>query len=141
MSLILVGQTELWDQKLRLQSYAAIRQRINMNIVLNRLDRAETQNRLDAVLQNQLNEESTYQKLLDFDKVYDTLSEDDKRQVIQSLISKAEICKREETNGRESYIKKIRYAFDIENPDANLDNKSKGVETVALLSRERLMGI
>ena len=42
MSLILVGQTELWDQKLRLQSYAAIRQRIDMNIVLNRLDRAET---------------------------------------------------------------------------------------------------
>lgn len=42
MSLILVGQTELWNQKLRLQSYAAIRQRIDMNIVLNRLDRAET---------------------------------------------------------------------------------------------------
>lgn len=42
MSLILVGQTELWDQKIRLQSYAAIRQRIDMNIVLNRLDRAET---------------------------------------------------------------------------------------------------
>ena len=42
MSLILVGQTELWEQKLRLQSYAAIRQRIDMNIVLNRLDRAET---------------------------------------------------------------------------------------------------
>lgn len=42
MSLILVGQTELWEQKLRLQSYAAIRQRIDMNIVLNHLDRAET---------------------------------------------------------------------------------------------------
>lgn len=42
MSLILVGQIELWDQKLRLQSYAAIRQRIDMNIVLNRLDREET---------------------------------------------------------------------------------------------------
>lgn len=42
MSLILVGQIELWNQKLRLQSYAAIRQRIDMNIVLNRLDRAET---------------------------------------------------------------------------------------------------
>ena len=42
MSLILVGQTELWDQKLRLQSYAAIRQRIDMNVVLNRLDRAKT---------------------------------------------------------------------------------------------------
>ena len=42
MTLILVGQTELWEQKLRLVSYAAIRQRIGMNIVLNRLDRAET---------------------------------------------------------------------------------------------------
>ena len=42
MSLILVGQTELWDQKLRLQSYEAIRQRIDVNIVLHRLDRAET---------------------------------------------------------------------------------------------------
>lgn len=42
MILILVGKTELWNQKLRLQSYAAIRQRIDKNIVLNRLDRAET---------------------------------------------------------------------------------------------------
>ncbi len=42
MSLVLVGQQELWDQKLRLQRYAAIRQRIDMNIVLEKLDRAET---------------------------------------------------------------------------------------------------
>ena len=42
MSLVLVGQTELWDQQLRLQAYTAIRQRIDMNIVLGRLDRAET---------------------------------------------------------------------------------------------------
>ena len=41
MSLILVGQKELWEQKLRLQSYAAIRQRIEMTVVLERLDRAE----------------------------------------------------------------------------------------------------
>ncbi len=42
MSLVLVGQTELWDQKLRLQKYAAIEQRINMKIVLERLDKSET---------------------------------------------------------------------------------------------------
>lgn len=42
MSLVLVGQQELWEQKLRLQKYAAIRQRIDMNIVLEKLDRAET---------------------------------------------------------------------------------------------------
>lgn len=42
MSLVLVGQTELWDQKLRLQAYAAIEQRIDTIITLDRLDRAET---------------------------------------------------------------------------------------------------
>ena len=41
LALILVGQKELWEQKLRLQSYAAIRQRIYMSIVLERLDQAE----------------------------------------------------------------------------------------------------
>ena len=43
MALILVGQTELWDEKLRLQRYAAIRQRIDMNCVLSHLDRAEVE--------------------------------------------------------------------------------------------------
>lgn len=41
LALILVGQKELWDQKLRLQAYAAIRQRVDMHVVLERLDRAE----------------------------------------------------------------------------------------------------
>ena len=43
MALILVGQTELWTEKLRLQRYAAIRQRIDMNCVIPHLDRAETE--------------------------------------------------------------------------------------------------
>ena len=43
MALILVGQSELWDEKLRLQRYAAIRQRIDMNCVLPHLDRSETE--------------------------------------------------------------------------------------------------
>lgn len=42
MSMMLVGQTELWEQKLKLQAYEAIHQRIDMNIVPGRLDRAET---------------------------------------------------------------------------------------------------
>lgn len=41
MSLVLVGQTELWD-KLKLQRYAAVRQRIDINCVLPHLDRSET---------------------------------------------------------------------------------------------------
>ena len=50
MALILVGQTELWDQKLRLQRYAAIRQRIDINCVLPHLDRAETQQYINSHL-------------------------------------------------------------------------------------------
>ena len=41
MSLILIGQTELWD-KGKLQRYTAIRQRVDMNCVLPHLDRAQT---------------------------------------------------------------------------------------------------
>ena len=44
MALILVGQTELWEEKLRLKRYAAVSQRIDINCVLPRLDRAETEN-------------------------------------------------------------------------------------------------
>lgn len=50
MSLILVGQTELWDDKLRYQRYAAIRQRIDVACVLHHLDRAEMGNYIRANL-------------------------------------------------------------------------------------------
>ena len=48
MSLILVGQKELWEQKLRLQAYSAIRQRIEMTIILDRLDRSEVHKYISA---------------------------------------------------------------------------------------------
>ena len=41
MGLILAGQTELW-KKLQLQAYAAIRQRIDVQSVLNHYDRSQT---------------------------------------------------------------------------------------------------
>jgi type II secretory pathway predicted ATPase ExeA len=41
MALVLVGQTELWE-RLRLQSYAAIRQRIDLQCKLPHYDRAQT---------------------------------------------------------------------------------------------------
>lgn len=43
IALILVGQTELWDEKLCLKRYAAVRQRIDINCVLPHLDRSETE--------------------------------------------------------------------------------------------------
>jgi len=49
MALILSGQTELWD-KLKLQSYAAIRQRIDIQCVVSRLDRAKTNEYISSQL-------------------------------------------------------------------------------------------
>jgi type II secretory pathway predicted ATPase ExeA len=49
MALILSGQIELWD-KLKLQSYAAIRQRIDIQCVVGRLDRAKTNEYIAAQL-------------------------------------------------------------------------------------------
>lgn len=49
MALILSGQTELWD-KLKLQSYSAIRQRIDIQCVVSRLDRAMTNDYISAQL-------------------------------------------------------------------------------------------
>jgi len=49
MSLILAGQSELWE-KLKLQRYAAIRQRIDMNCTLPHLDRSQTGNYIECHL-------------------------------------------------------------------------------------------
>jgi len=43
MALVLVGQTELWDNKLKLQRYSAIRQRVDIYCTLPHLDRADTE--------------------------------------------------------------------------------------------------
>ena len=43
MALVLVGQSELWEDKLRLKRYDAVRHRIDINCVLPHLDRAETE--------------------------------------------------------------------------------------------------
>ena len=49
MALVLVGQTELWE-KLRLQRYAAVRQRIDINCVIPHLDRSETEQYINSHL-------------------------------------------------------------------------------------------
>ena len=51
MALILVGQTELWEDKLRLQRYAAIRQRIDINCVIRHLDRSEVERYIQSHLE------------------------------------------------------------------------------------------
>lgn len=50
MALVLVGQTELWEDKLRFKRYDAVRQRIDINCVLPHLNRAETEKYIQSHL-------------------------------------------------------------------------------------------
>ena len=52
LALVLVGQTELWDDRLKLQRYAAIRQRVDVYCTLPHLDRAETERYIRSHLDN-----------------------------------------------------------------------------------------
>ena len=50
MAIVLVGQTELWENKLKYQRYEAIRQRIEIYCSLPHLDRAETERYIQSHL-------------------------------------------------------------------------------------------
>ena len=51
VSLILVGQTELWTHKLRLKEYQAIQQRLDWRIFLKPLDRTDTERYLNKQME------------------------------------------------------------------------------------------
>lgn len=118
--------------------------RIDMNKRLNKIygdmdsvesDRIDSLNRLEAVQEQQLNEKKIYQVLLGFDTIYHKLSMEERRNVLHFLISGIQIYKKDEIKGSKIYIKKIKFAFDIENIGENLDNKGNNVEMVYLLSK------
>ncbi len=74
--------------------------------------------------------------LLEFDRIYDKLSMEEQRDVLHSLISEIQIYKKGEIKESKTYIKKIKFSFDIENIEENLDNKGDHVETIVMLSRK-----
>ena len=52
LALVLVGQTELWDERLKLQRYAAIRQRVDVYCTLPHLDRSESEHYIHSHLEH-----------------------------------------------------------------------------------------
>lgn len=92
-------------------------------------------NKLSAVKEQQLNQEKIFQLLLNFDKIYDKLTNDEKRKLLHSLISEIEMYRKDEIKETKTYIKKVKYAFEVENVAQNLGNKGNGGETVCLLSK------
>ena len=99
------------------------------------MQRQESLNKLTAIQEQHLNQEKIFQLLLNFDKIYDKLTNDEKRRLLHSLISEIEIYRKDEIKETKTYIKKVKYAFEVENVAQNLGDKGNSVETCVLLSK------
>lgn len=78
--------------------------------------------------------DNIYKVLIYFDKLYSVMNEQEKRQIMESLISEIQIYPERQPNGQ--WLKSIKFKLPIIEEDMNisLDNDSQ-VETVCLLSR------
>lgn len=100
------------------------------------IKKQENLDKLNAVKEQQLNQDKIFQLLINFDKIYDKLPDDKKRNMLHSLISEIELYKKEEIKETKTYIKSVKYAFEVENIADNLGNKGNSDETVCLLSKK-----
>lgn len=79
--------------------------------------------------------DNIYKVLIYFDKLYSVMNEQEKRQIMESLISEIQIYPERQPNGQ--WLKSIKFKLPIIEEDMNisLDNNSQ-VETVCLMSRK-----
>ena len=80
--------------------------------------------------------DNIYKVLIYFDKLYSVMNEQEKRQIMESLISEIQIYPERQPNGQ--WLKSIKFKLPIIEEDMNisLDNDSQ-VETVVLLSHKK----
>lgn len=83
--------------------------------------------------------DNIYKVLIYFDKLYSVMNEQEKRQIMESLISEIQIYPERQPNGQ--WLKSIKFKLPIIEEDMNisLDNDSQ-VETVVLLSHKKSDG-
>lgn len=81
--------------------------------------------------------DNIYKVLIYFDKLYSVMNEQEKRQIMESLISEIQIYPERQPNGQ--WLKSIKFKLPIIEEDMNisLDNDSQ-VETVVWMSRQNL---
>ncbi len=81
--------------------------------------------------------DNIYKVLIYFDKLYSVMNEQEKRQIMESLISEIQIYPERQPNGQ--WLKSIKFKLPIVEEDMNisLDNDSQ-VETVVLLSKGKI---
>ena len=87
-----------------------------------------------AIEAEKLTGNNIYKVLIYFDKLYAVMREQEKRQLMESLISEIQIYEERQPNGQ--WLKSIKFRLPIieEDMSLSLDNDTQ-VETVALLRR------
>ena len=87
-----------------------------------------------AIEAEKLTGDNIYKVLIYFDKLYAVMSEQEKRQIMESLISEIQIYPERQPNGQ--WLKSIKFKLPIieEDMSFSLDNETQ-VETVVLLSK------
>lgn len=87
-----------------------------------------------AIEAEKLTADNIYKVLIYFEKLYAVMDEQEKRQIMESLISEIHIYEERQPNGQ--WLKSIKFKLPIieEDMEMSLDNDSH-VETVALLTR------
>ncbi|MGN8967560.1 recombinase family protein [Intestinimonas sp. HCP28S3_D6] len=87
-----------------------------------------------AIEAEKLTGDNIYKVLIYFDKLYAVMSEQEKRQIMEALISEIQIYEERQPNGQ--WLKSIKFKLPIieEDMSLSLDNDSQ-VETVVLMSK------
>lgn len=95
------------------------------------LEDARTRKR--TIENEKLTGDNVYKLLIHFDKVYDTMEDEDKRALLVALIKEIHVYEEEQANGQ--WLKSIKFNLPLleEQLELGLDN-DLGVETVCLLS-------
>ena len=89
-----------------------------------------------AIEAEKLTGDNIYKVLIYFDKLYAVMSEQEKRQIMEALISEIQIYEERQPNGQ--WLKSIKFKLPIieEDMSLSLDN-DEHVETVVLLSQQK----
>ena len=97
----------------------------------------EVENRLFNIKQQKISGDNVYQFLLYFDKLYDKMTDGEKKEFVKSFVEEVHLYEKEQEDGR--FLKHIKFKFPVffngaETRELDWDNEST-VETVVLMSR------
>ena len=98
----------------------------------------EVENRLFNIKQQKISGDNVYQFLLYFDKLYDKMTDGEKKEFVKSFVEEVHLYEKEQEDGR--FLKHIKFKFPVffngaETRELDWDNEST-VETVVLMSKK-----